>query len=359
MISYTKKNRTTVNYLKSIYFDYPQWTPFQVELMPATWMKYRRDLEEIVLAHPRVFPGYTKGSLDFDFTNTLPPLYEPGRHTDCWGTVWENVERGLDSYPIAYPLENWTDLARFHQPDPLKENLFGPWDWDQISREFQNALKNGNLATARGLPHGFMYMRLYYLRRFENLMMDMAMDEPRLQDLISIIENYNQTIINKYLRLGAEMLDLGDDLGLQHGLPVSPQMWCKFIKPSYSRMLAQCREKQIPVRLHTDGHILEIIPDLIEAGVTLLNPQFRANGLPGLKEIALGRVALHLDLDRQFFPFASPSEIEEHIGSVFETLFRPEGGLMIYAECEPDVPLENIDAICTQLEIFCNPPSAQ
>lgn len=62
------------------------------------------------------------------------------------------------------------------------------------------------------------------------------------------------------------------------------------------------------------------------------------------------------DLGRQFFPFATPSQIEDHIGEVFDALHMPEGGLMLYAECEPDVPLEDIDAICTALERTCNPP---
>ena len=105
--------------------------------------------------------------------------------------------------------------------------------------------------------------------------------------------------------------------------------------------------------------ILEIIPDLIEVGVRLLNPQIRANGLEGLQRIARGRVALNQDLDRQLFPFATPSGIEDHIGTVFEGLFLPEGGLMLTAECAPDVPLQNIDAICTALEHFCNPPGPE
>ena len=29
-----------------------------------------------------------------------------------------------------------------------------------------------------------------------------------------------------------------------------------------------------------------------------------------------------------------------------------EGGLMLHAECEPDVPLENIEAICQSLEKY-------
>ena len=78
--------------------------------------------------------------------------------------------------------------------------------------------------------------------------------------------------------------------------------------------------------------------------------------LEGLKEMAKGKVALDQDLDRQLFPLATPSQIEDHIGEVFEALYMPQGGLMFYAECEPDVPLENIDAICTALERICAPP---
>jgi hypothetical protein len=108
--------------------------------------------------------------------------------------------------------------------------------------------------------------------------------------------------------------------------------------------------------LHTDGHVLEIVPDLIEVGVRVLNPQFRANGLQGLKAVAQGKVALDLDLDRQLFPFATPAQIEDHIGEAFEALYVAQGGLMLHAECEPDVSLENIDAICTALERVCNLP---
>ena len=48
MISYAGRNPTTRNYLRALYFDYPEWTPFVISLMPATWMKYRTGLEEIV-----------------------------------------------------------------------------------------------------------------------------------------------------------------------------------------------------------------------------------------------------------------------------------------------------------------------
>jgi hypothetical protein len=95
---------------------------------------------------------------------------------------------------------------------------------------------------------------------------------------------------------------------------------------------------------------------LIDVGVRLLNPQIRANGLEGLQQMAKGKVALNQDLDRQLFPFATPSQIEDHIVEVFEGLYLPEGGLMLYAECEPDIPLENIEVICKTFEKICHPP---
>jgi uroporphyrinogen decarboxylase len=356
MISYTGKNRQSINYLKTIYFDHPEWTICNVSLMPATWMKYRGDLEEIVLAHPRLFPGYRRGDVDFDFTRLPNRLYELGYFTDCWGTVWENIERGLDSHPIGFPLEDWAALESYTPPDPLTEDSFGPRDWAAVRRSLAEARARGDIAAAGGLQHGFMYMRLFYLRRFENLMLDMATDEPRLQAVIQMVEDYNSAVIRKTLEFGPEMMGFGDDLGLQRILPMGPALWRKYIKPSYMRMFAPCRAADIPIRLHTDGHIVEIIPDLIEAGVTLLNPQIRANGLAGLVKMAKGHVALHQDLDRQLFPFATPSEIEDHIGEVFEALYLPEGGLMLHAECEPDVPLENVEVICRTLEKICKPP---
>jgi uroporphyrinogen decarboxylase len=88
----------------------------------------------------------------------------------------------------------------------------------------------------------------------------------------------------------------------------------------------------------------------------VLNPQIRANGLEGLREVARGKVAINQDLDRQLFPFATPSQVEDHIGEVFEGLYLKEGGLMLLAEVGPEVPLENVDAICRAFEDLCRLP---
>jgi len=117
-------------------------------------------------------------------------------------------------------------------------------------------------------------------------------------------------------------------------------------------MFGTCRDQSVYVGLHTDGYILDIVPDLIECGVQLLNPQVRPNSLKGLAEYCKGKVAIKLDLDRQLFPFATKRQIQDHINEAIDMLVLPEGGLMLYAECNRDVPLENIETIVVTLEQF-------
>jgi uroporphyrinogen decarboxylase len=356
MINYKGKNKRTVNQLKVMYFDYPDWVPAGVGIMPATWMKHRDKIEEIVLAHPRMFPGYVKGSTDYD-NIPLPETYKLGKHTDAWGCIWDNLVLGLEGHVAVHPLTDWSTFDQMKWPDPMKDDAFGPMpDWDNLKKWFDDEKKKGNLATGGGLQHGFMYMKLYYIRGFDNFMIDLAMDDPMLHKLIDKLVEYNVAVVKKHLDLGAEHIALGEDLGLQKSLPMSPEMWRKFIKPCYEKIFGQCRDRNIPVFLHSDGNILEIVKDLKEVGVTTLNPQFRANGLDNIVKIMKGNIALHQDLDRQRFPFSTPKQLDEHITETFNALFNEKGGLSFYAEISPDIPLVNVDAICTTLEKLCNLP---
>ena len=345
----SKHNKYTKNFLQAVEFRYPEWIPCTVSIMPATWIKYKEEVEKIVLEHPKLFPHYKKG----DFKKIkLNRAYQKGRWKDIWGIVWENIEEGLDSAPVEKeaPLRNWENLANYQVPDPLLFNWFGEKiDWQERKTQLEHAKREGNLA-AGFLVHGFMYMWLYYLRGFTNLMMDVASGEPKLEQLIKMVLEYNLKLVNKWIEMGAEIIYFGDDLGLQKSLPISPSDWRKYLKSCYNEIFSTCRKAGVYVYLHSDGHILEIIDDLIECGVNIINPQIRANGLKELEKIAKGKICIHLDLDRQLFPFATPDKIRDHIREVVETLNSEKGGFMLNAECEPDVPLQNIEVICETLE---------
>jgi hypothetical protein len=337
-----------------MYFDHPWWTPTTVNFLPAVWMKYRGDLEDVVLAHPKVFPGYVKGSKDFD--EITDPFHRVGDLTTAWGCGWHNEVLGMVGQAVRHPLADWAAMEQWTPPDPLRDDLLGPRDWKKVEQDLAAARREHRVTWGGGLPHNMVFLLLTDLRGFENLMLDLATDEPNLHKLIGIITRHNVAVIRKYLELGVEMMGFGEDQGLQNALPMNPAMWRKFFKPTFEAMYGPCRDAGVPVYMHTDGHILEIIPDLIETGVRVLNPQWRANGMAGLVEAARGKVALAQDLDRQLLPFVTPAGVEEHIGQVHEALVMDSGGLMLVAEVTPDFPLANVDAICTAMEKVCRLP---
>lgn len=104
--------------------------------------------------------------------------------------------------------------------------------------------------------------------------------------------------------------------------------------------------------MHTDGCIWEIMPDLVECGVDMINPQYRANGLDNLVRVCKGKIPINLDLDRQLFPFATRSEIFDHVGECVKAMYLPQGGLGLNAELNYEVPLENIVAVLDALEKY-------
>jgi hypothetical protein len=105
------------------------------------------------------------------------------------------------------PLEDWGAMADWRPPRPPA--------FDEAKRQaLADARAKGELAIC-SVEHGFFLMRLYYLRGFENLMLDIATDEPRLHELIRILTNYNSAAVKNYLAAGAEMMILAEDLGMQ------------------------------------------------------------------------------------------------------------------------------------------------
>jgi len=126
---------------------------------------------------------------------------------------------------------------------------------------------------------------------------------------------------------------------------IAPAKWRSFFKPAYHALFAKVKAAGRDVWYHSDGNILEIIPDLIEAGVEVVNPQVGANGLEELRRVCQGKICVDLDLDRQMFPFWKPADIHAHVREAVETLGSPAGGLFFFAPIEAGLPLANIEAI--------------
>jgi hypothetical protein len=341
------------NYIRALTMGNPEWIPAQVVLTPPLWAFYREELEDLIIEHPTLFGKYDRGSRDF---NDFGFRHKGNVAKDDWGCVWHFEMDGHAGVVKKHPLKRWEDFRSYKPPDPLKSkscfkgNPTAPPDFEKARLKVQKSKTEGNLAWG-SCPHGFMFQRLYYLRGFENLMIDLMTNRPELKELITMVLEYNMKMINEWLDIGVDIIGFGDDLGTQDRLPISPRIFHKYLFPTYQKMFGTLRNADTYVHLHSDGHIIEVAEDLVKAGVNSLNLQDLVNGIHNIKRKLKGRICIDIDIDRQkIIPFGKPNDIKKHIRNVIRTLNSPEGGLTVRAAVWPPSTLENIEALCQVLE---------
>jgi len=338
------------NYLRCARFEGPEWIPSAIHISAGSWYEYGEEMEEVVLRHPGTWPGYTKG--DGPRTAEKSRTDEHEHFTDSWGCTWEQALDGLEGIVKDPPLADWSAMDGFTPPDPATHGARHPHDWEAALGGIARAKAEGRLATG-GLEHGHFLMRLYYLRGFENLMMDIATDEPRLHELVAMVEGFSAEFVRRYVEAGVDVMGFPEDLGTQTSSIISPAMFAKWVTPSYSRLMKPCRDAGILVHMHTDGYVMNIMDELLGAGVDIINPQDLVNGIDALEREVKGRACIRLDIDRQsVMPFGEPSGVRELVEEEVRKLGGAEGGLMLLAGIYPPTPPRNVDALASAFEEF-------
>jgi len=73
---------------------------------------------------------------------------------------------------------------------------------------------------------------------------------------------------------------IGNDMGSQRALMISPELVRQFVIPGVRRLVRQAHDYGLKVIYHSCGSIAPVIPDLIEAGVDAIHPiQAKAHGM--------------------------------------------------------------------------------
>ena len=314
------------NLIQAIRMESPDTIPVSLGVLPAVWLKYGKDMQKLADQYPQFFGG-VKMDLDHIIDN-LPASYRQGVYIDEWGCEWHNEHAGNEAIVVGHPVKDEEDVFNLKIP----------------------TCRDGRL------PHGFMYLRILDLVGFENAMIWFAEEDETIETLIDKVLEYNIYQIAAILPRMDELVYFGDDLGTQTGLAIGAARWRKYMKPCFRKlygMIKAYKPSQL-IYMHTDGCIWEIMPDLIECGVDIINPQFRANGLDNLVRVCRKDqiIPINLDLDRQLFPVATPSQLRDHVAQAVESLYYPKGALGLNVEFNYEIPLENMAAVLDAVEKY-------
>jgi len=329
--------------------------PWRVHLCRKIWIELGDELEAVVLRHPRTWPGYSKGDVDFARL-ALPRDEDPdaGEYVDAWGCTRRAGIAGHTGTYVGHPLADWAALEGFRPPDPDRSGHMGPTDWSANRRAAaEMARSDGPMNCWMGLDHGYHLLRLEYLRGFENLMIDLVDQPPQLQRLIEMVHGFNKALVARWLKTDVPMLALPEDLGASSTSMIGPPLTRRWVLPYHRELHGMAHTAGRLTYFHTDGYVMDIADVLLETGADVLNVQDRLNGAEELARAFQGRVCIDLDFDRQHAaPFGTPAEIGDLVAHEVGTLGSREGGLMLAAEIRSGVPPENIDAIASAMEEY-------
>ena len=163
------------------------------------------------------------------------------------------------------------------------------------------------------------------MRGLEQLMIDFIEDPDLADAVLDIPYRYHLAVAETLAGMGVDMIWLGDDVGQQQGMLISPRHWRRFLKPRMANIIEpreRLSTRPLKVAYHTDGCVYAIVPELIEIGLDVLNPVQPAAMDPARLKREYGReLCFWGSIDEQYtMPFGTPDEVRREVVDAWQTL---------------------------------------
>jgi len=97
-------------------------------------------------------------------------------------------------------------------------------------------------------------------------------DPRRLDAALDRITEWKMAVYGAYVEAGVDIVWIGDDLGAQHSLIMSPAYYRRWYRPRHQRIVERLRALRsgVIIAFHCCGYVTALIPDLIALGVDVL-----------------------------------------------------------------------------------------
>jgi len=190
----------------------------------------------------------------------------------------------------------------------------------------------------------------WQIRGFERFLMDMRERPDIIECLLDRLMEFRIRGAELYAKAGVDLLSLGDDVSMQTGMIFSPELWRRYFKPRMAKIIETARriKPDIHVMYHSDGNPSAIYDELIDIGVTVLNPiQPECVDPARVKEEFGDRAAFWGAFGIQYtLPFGSVREIRDEVGLRMRTIGKNGGYILAPTHViAPEVPWENLKAL--------------
>lgn len=198
------------------------------------------------------------------------------------------------------------------------------------------------------------YFKATHLRGMEQFMIDLGAEPEMAEAAIRKVNDYTFPALERLCREAGDTFDIyyiADDFCTAAGPLVSPEMFRQYIKPYLKRYADIVHAHGKKFLLHTCGSTRRLLPDIIEAGVDVMEPiQTSAVGMAveGLKRDFGDKMAFYGGIDLiNVLSKGTPADVRNEVLKNFRVLGQG-GGYIVgpgHTYIQIDAPLENILAM--------------
>ena len=281
-------------------------------------------------------------------------------YIDSWGSGAMEITPG-EWFPGVHPLLDATTPDEV-ETYPGWPDMSDPSRVAHVKAQARTLAEENHYAILATPWLLFPFERAYAMQGLENFLLNMALHPDFAVALLRKNAEMCKVLMGAFLdELGpnVDIIKIGDDLGTQQSLMISPKMYRAMLKPIHADFIRFIKERtNAKVMFHTDGDVEPLIEDFIEIGVDILNPIQTSAGkmsdLVSLKSKYGDRIVFCGAIDtHRVLPFGTPDEVRAEVKRVIQAL-APGGGFMLgpVHTIMNDVPAENVLAMVDAVEEF-------
>ena len=259
-----------------------------------------------------------------------PPI-EPGY--DMYGCRYEDVDYGSGAYSecVHHPLAQYNSVEEIadHYTWPTAEWFDYSMIPDQVKGQEMRPIEGGGSEP---------FLTYKDLRGMEQAYVDLILNPDLVHYCLDQLFHFcyeNTLRIYEAIPGQVHISYVAEDFGSQEDLLISPHTIREFLIPRMKRMIDLVHQAGVYAFFHSDGAIRKIIPDMVEAGIDVLNPiQWRCKGMDreALKRDFGDQVIFHGGVDNQHtLAFGSVADVREEV--IYNIQVLDEGGGYILAPC--------------------------
>jgi uroporphyrinogen decarboxylase len=200
---------------------------------------------------------------------------------------------------------------------------------------------------------GSIYEWSWWLRGMEAFLMDLVAAPAMAGAIIEKVTQHTTRLALLSARAGIDVLCFYDDAGMQSGMQIAPELWRRYVKPAWRRVLEEVRGETPQVRffLHSCGRIDRILPDIVELGFHILHPvQPECMDFEAVNRQFGRQIVLSASLSSQrILPFASAQDVRREVRRLARIVGESRRCILMPSNrLQPETPWENIVAFAEE-----------